>query len=274
MPLFFNKRSFLKLILLIFPVLIILFVLFIRKYHLVTDETRGFYLMFVTYSLVTLELLGICYLFLSRFSFFKKIQIPVIFILLLGYLCIWIFGVPIWKEALIRGYWKNNTDEVTSIWYPGAYNIWDNKLEMEISLKNDTSFSNFEYRVDIKYPAESMVSFYAEKLKALGYAPLAGPAWNKEIYRGPMNSSLCVNQFFECWIKKNKTRKAIIIIEYYSQPSYPILSSHPAYPIMSEPSCKSEPDNASARVKIYSYPYKMSKISNRKSSPMWPKSLP
>lgn len=69
---------------------------------LLSDDNDAFILYSATWIWLVIEFLGCCYLFLSRFSFFRKIKITVLVVLVSGYGVTWIFGVPACQKAFIK----------------------------------------------------------------------------------------------------------------------------------------------------------------------------
>lgn len=150
------------------------------------------------------------------------------------------------------------TDEITRISYPGASDLRDGRPLEDVVSKKSTPYSRLEYQVEIKYPAESMISFYQEKFEALGYEPVGVSKWESErdvVFKG--NASQCSFRFNKAWANKEKTRVAEITIRYYSPLHY--------YDGM-HGECPFEPDTLTVYVNVDSYPYNNWKATDKSGS--------
>ena len=97
-----NKRSTLKWILGLSPILVISTWFLMFKFQIVGTHVDLFYAITGTYFWIVFEILGIGYLLISRLSFFEKIKPIIIVFLIFGYLVTWIFGVPAGKKSFVK----------------------------------------------------------------------------------------------------------------------------------------------------------------------------
>ncbi len=139
------------------------------------------------------------------------------------------------------------TDAVTSLYVKGAYKFKDGRPKG--SDPTSTLSTCVTYRVSVKYPAPSLTSFYAEKLKALGFVPYKDSKWSggKMEWKNFMDTGLrgmpCTYEYLADWVDQGKTRVAMLSIRYLME-SDGVAKD-----------CWDHPDNDVAFVTVWSEPY-------------------
>jgi hypothetical protein len=141
------------------------------------------------------------------------------------------------------------TDAVTRLYVQGAYGFFDDRPLASRELKPEI-YNGVGYLVRLKYPAESIISFYKEKLKDLGYQPYLESKWTNgkyewQVFAADGNNPLgpCRYQYGEDWVNKDKTRIVYLVVQYHS----PFSNTH--Y------DCAELPNNDLAKVFINSESY-------------------
>ncbi len=113
-------------------------------------------------------------------------------------------------------------DEVSGIHPADAFDFFDARPK-DIPNPSDTKvFSCVGFKLKTRYPAESVIAFYKEKLKAMGYVPYKDSKWTGGKYKwvnfigGSKGQNTCVYQYMMDWVNKDQTRIANLGIYYYS----------------------------------------------------------
>jgi hypothetical protein len=141
------------------------------------------------------------------------------------------------------------SDVVTAIHPLDAFDFFDARPKNIPNPSDVNIYSAVGCKLKIGYPAESLISFYQEKLKTLGFVPYKDSKWTNGNFKwstfvdGTVKENPCVYQFCMDWINKDKTRIANLIIRYSSQSS------------KTTAFCDEEPANDNAVVVIISEPY-------------------
>jgi hypothetical protein len=142
---------------------------------------------------------------------------------------------------------KIPSDKISQLHVSGAYNFYD--ARPEIALPQTEAYSCVGYQIKVKYPAESVISFYEEKLKGLGFELYIDSKWTGGKYEwqafGDSTNKVkpCNCQYLRDWVNKDKTRVAMLSINYYSQF------------VNKRYECSPKPDNDLAYVTVWSVAY-------------------
>ncbi len=140
------------------------------------------------------------------------------------------------------------TDIITKLYLPNAYDFYDARPTDSINTQSEI-YSAVGYYLKTKYPTESTVSFYIERLKELGYQPYLESKWTNGKYNWQVfaesdkGSANCRYQNLEDWINKDRTRIVNLIIQYRASPSNENYD------------CAELPSNDLAQIAIISEPY-------------------
>jgi hypothetical protein len=141
------------------------------------------------------------------------------------------------------------SDIVTSVHPSDAFDFFDARPKSVPNPNDVNIYSAVGYKLKIKYPAESLIAFYQEKLKALGFVPYKDSKWTNGNFKwdtfvdGTEKENPCVYQFIMDWVNKDQTRISGLVIRYFSQSS------------KTSPICDEKPPNDNALVVIMSEPY-------------------
>jgi hypothetical protein len=140
------------------------------------------------------------------------------------------------------------SDNISQLHVPGAHDFYD-AGPRDITFPETDAYSCVGYKVRMKYPAESIISFYQGKLKGLGFEPYKDSKWThgkyewQSFFNNGFKEKPCTCQYLEDWVNKDKTRIAMLAINYYS----PVINKRYE--------CGSKPNDDLARVTIFSEPY-------------------
>jgi hypothetical protein len=113
------------------------------------------------------------------------------------------------------------TDAITKLYVQDAYDFFDARPLDSRKIKPEI-YTAVGYHVKLKYPAESIISFYKEKLKELGYQPYLESKWTNGKYEWQVfvdernKLAPCHYQYLADWVNKDKSRIINLVIEYRS----------------------------------------------------------